>query len=65
MMSSTPTRAVLDRLTPAEQELYADLVDGTFGPAIRLEQERISFAAVERARSAAVNAGLDRSPCAS
>ncbi len=49
---STPTRAVLDLLTPAEQELYADLVDGTFGPAIRLEQERISFAAVERARSA-------------
>ena len=28
----TPTRAALDRLTPAEQELYADLVDGTFGP---------------------------------
>jgi hypothetical protein len=23
--------------------LYADVVDGTFGPALRLEQERISF----------------------
>ena len=46
---STPTRAVLDLLTPAERELYGDLVDGTFGPAIRLEQERISFAALARA----------------
>jgi hypothetical protein len=46
---SIPTRAALDRLTPAEQALYADLVDGTFGPAIRLEQERISFAALEQA----------------
>ena len=45
---ATPTRAVLDLLTPAEQEVYADLVDGTFGAAIRLEQERISFAALER-----------------
>ncbi|TVZ06389.1 hypothetical protein EAS64_02910 [Trebonia kvetii] len=49
---STPTRAVLDLLTPDEQELYTDLVGGTLGPAIRLEQERISFAAVEHARSA-------------
>jgi hypothetical protein len=45
---STPTRAALGLLTPPEQELYADLVNGTFGPAIRLEQERISFAALER-----------------
>jgi hypothetical protein len=46
---ATPTRAVLGLLTPAEQELYADLVGGVFGPAIRLEQERVSFAALERA----------------
>jgi hypothetical protein len=45
---ATPTRAVLDLLTPAEQELYADLVEGSFGPTIRLEQERVSFAALER-----------------
>jgi hypothetical protein len=32
-----------------EQELYADLVKGTFEPAIRLEQERIGFAAVDEA----------------
>ena len=46
---ATPTRAALGLLTPAERELYADLVDGTFGPAIRLERERISFADLERA----------------
>src|ERR1700733_2750771 len=45
----TPTRAVLDLLTRAEQELYAGLVDSPFGPAIRLEQERVSFAALEQA----------------
>ena len=49
----TPTRAVLDLLTPAEQELYRDLVTNTFGPAVRLEQERVSFAALEAALSQA------------
>lgn len=45
----TPTSAHLDRLTPAENDLYQDLVEGTFGPAVRLEQERISWPAVEEA----------------
>jgi hypothetical protein len=45
----TPTTAALDLLDPAEQSLYRDLVTSEFGPAIRLEQERISFAAIERA----------------
>ena len=40
---------VLDHLTDAEQRLYADLVDHTFGSAVRLEQERIRFSALERA----------------
>jgi hypothetical protein len=44
----TPTKAALNLLTPAEQDLYQDLVGGTFGPAIRLEQERVSFASLER-----------------
>jgi hypothetical protein len=43
----TPTKTALDLLTPAEQDLYQDLVDGTFGPAVRLEQERVSFASLE------------------
>jgi hypothetical protein len=42
----TPTRAALDLLTPAEQDLYRALVAGTFGPSVRLEQERVSFAAL-------------------
>ena len=45
----TPTKATLDLLTPAEQDLYQDLVNGTFGPAVRLEQERVSFASLEPA----------------
>ena len=45
----TPTRAVLTMLTQAEQSLYQALVAGTFGPAVRLEQERVSFGWLERA----------------
>ena len=45
----TPTRAALDLLTPAEQSLYQALVTGTYGPAVRLEQERVSFGWLERA----------------
>lgn len=37
----------LDLLDPAESALYADLISGTYGPSVRLEQERISFSAVE------------------
>jgi hypothetical protein len=47
----TPAKAALGFLTPAEQDLYQDLVDGTFGPAVRLEQERVGFASLERALS--------------
>jgi hypothetical protein len=45
----TPTRAALDLLTPAEQNLYRALVTGAFGPAVRLEQERVNFAWLEQA----------------
>ena len=45
----TPTRATLGRLTLTEQDLYQDLVNGTFGPAVRLEQERVGFGSLERA----------------
>jgi hypothetical protein len=45
----TPTVAALDLLDAAEQALYRDLARGEFGPAVRLEQERISFAAIEQA----------------
>jgi hypothetical protein len=47
-----PTTAALDLLDPAEQALYRDLVTAEFGPAVRLEQERISFGAIQRAIAA-------------
>jgi hypothetical protein len=37
---------------PAEQALYRALVTAEFGPAVRLEQERISFAAIEQTLAA-------------
>jgi hypothetical protein len=46
-----PATAALDLLHPDEADLYRDLVDGAFGPSIRLEQERIGFAAIEQALS--------------
>jgi hypothetical protein len=30
-----------------EEDLYQDLVNDTFGPAVRLEQERVSLASLE------------------
>lgn len=48
----TPTTAALNLLDPAEQALYRDLVTRELGPAVRLEQERISFAAIEQALAA-------------
>jgi hypothetical protein len=48
----TPTRAALTRLTPAESDVYRDLVEDTFGPAVRLEQERIDWPWVMDAMSA-------------
>jgi hypothetical protein len=40
---------LLDLLTPDEQALYGALGAGVFGPAVRLEQERISFAVIAQA----------------
>lgn len=60
-----PTAAALDRLDRSESALYTDLVSNAYAPSLRLEQERISFAAVEKAvgmaaaaRSGAVRLGL-------
>lgn len=45
-------------LQPDESALCRDLVAGTFGPSVRLEQERVSFSAIEAAvaRTASVSA---------
>jgi hypothetical protein len=45
----SPAAAALDRLEAGESILYSDLVSDAYGPSIRLEQERISFAAIEKA----------------
>jgi hypothetical protein len=45
----SPTSARLDRLSEEESELYAQLVSDQFGPAVRLEQERIQYTAIEAA----------------
>jgi hypothetical protein len=45
----SPTTASLDRLDQAESALYADLISNAYAPSVRLEQERIRFAAVEAA----------------
>ena len=52
----SPVKADLGLLSAAERDLYRDLVTGVFGPAVRLEQERVSFVALERALSSAGSA---------
>lgn len=44
----SPVSADLEFLDAAEADLYRDLVEDALGPSVRLEQERVSFAAVER-----------------
>lgn len=45
---SEPSQSLgpLEHLTSSEQRLHADLIDQTFGAAIRLEQERVQFSAI-------------------
>jgi hypothetical protein len=50
-----PTKAVacLGHLESDEAALYRDLVEDALGASVRLEQERISYSAIERAVGAA------------
>jgi hypothetical protein len=45
----SPVAASLSGLSEVEAELYGELVAGVYGPGVRLEQERISYSAIERA----------------
>jgi hypothetical protein len=45
----SPATGVQELLTAEELACYRDLVSGVFGPTVRLEQERVSFSALERA----------------
>jgi hypothetical protein len=44
-----PSRAALSRLDPEEQGLFDDLVHDRLGEKVRLEQERVSYALLEKA----------------
>lgn len=44
----SPTRAHLNRLQPAEEALYRDLVSDRYGESVRLEQERLDWAWVDQ-----------------
>jgi hypothetical protein len=48
---SSQVRDPLPGLTESENALYHDLVEDSFGPAVRLEQERVNYALVEAALS--------------
>ncbi len=54
-----PTTEPLLHLTEAERSLYEDLIEDRFGPAVRLEQERIRFSMVRRALAPWQSAQLD------
>jgi hypothetical protein len=47
----SPVNVHLAHLTADEAALYRDLVEDAFGPAVRLEQERISYPLIEAAVS--------------
>lgn len=46
---ASPSTASLEFLDAEETALYRDLIADALGPSVRLEQERISFAAIEQA----------------
>ncbi len=45
----SPTNRALTNLTDAEKALYHDLIEDRYGPAVRLEQERVRFSWLQRA----------------
>ena len=48
----TPSRATLSRLDPEEQALFDDLDHDRLGEKVRFEQERLSYACLERSLKA-------------
>ena len=46
---SSPSTVALNGLDAEEKALYYDLIADALGPSVRLEQERVSFAAIEQA----------------
>jgi len=52
VQEQTPSRANLSRLDPEERALFDDLVHDRLGEKVRLEQERLSYAFLERSLKA-------------
>jgi len=48
---TSPSTATLDRLDAKETALHRDLMADVLGPSVRLEQERVRFAALTAAVS--------------
>jgi hypothetical protein len=53
----TPSHATLSRLDPGERALFDDLVEDRLGDKVRLEQERVSYAFLERSLKAIAVSG--------
>lgn len=49
VIEPSPTDADCRFPTPEEEALYRDLIEGRYGPAVRLEQERVRFSSVRSA----------------
>ena len=45
----SPTNRALQNLTASEEALYHDLIEDRYGPAVRLEQERVRFSLLRQA----------------
>jgi hypothetical protein len=61
VQEQAPYRAALARLEPNEHALFDDLVRGRLGENVRLEQERVSYAFLERSLEA-ISIALQREP---
>jgi hypothetical protein len=49
---ASPSIEALDDLTSDEADLHRDLIEGTYGPSVRLDQERIRFSFVNEGLTA-------------
>lgn len=58
----SPSTVELDFLDTEETALYRDLIADAFGSSVRLEQERVSFAAIEQAMAGSAGTAAEPEP---
>lgn len=46
LTEATPTNVYLDRLTAEEADLYREIVEGSLGPSVRLQQGQVNYQAI-------------------